>query len=242
MSGGVIGAARADARGAAAVDGMGTQALAAPGTGELNDAGANTLLALHALLLKRRDTATTDRETRIAEWEKHRDEQIAAEKEARVRAAEAENSHGGFLSDIVSVAKHAVGDVATLHFADAVDDVNRDCLQDPQFWKDMEAGAAEIGRWAALAGSVALAAASGGAAAPAAALAITALVLNAASVAEGDLHVLEKAGMSPETASWVAIGCSVGGGLATMGASGAAGANTAMARAADTSARVTAAG
>jgi hypothetical protein len=132
--------------------------------------------------------------------------------------------------------------VATLHFADAVDDVDRDCVQDPQFWKDMEAGAAEIGRWAALAGSVALAAASAGAAAPAVALAVTALILNGAGVAEGDLHIFEKMGMSPETASWAGVACSGGGGVASLGASAAAGANTAMARAADASARMTAAG
>lgn len=199
---------------------------------DLNDAAANALLAFHALLLRRRDTATTDHEERIAEWEESRDREIENEKQAIQRAVDADRDRGGFLSDVGSALKHAVGDVATLHFSDAIDDVNRDCVQDPQFWKDMESGAGAIGRWAALAGSALLVASSMGAATPALILACSALALNGASVAEADFHAFEKLGMTPETASWVGVACSVGGSLALAGASAAAAGNDAMARAA----------
>lgn len=102
------------------------------------------------------------------------------------------------------------------------------------FWSSVASVALDVGKVAAVVGSVAVAVATGGAGVVAV-LAVAGAVLSTAGFAEGELHILEKMGVSDGTAQWIGIGlsvagaaCSGGAGIAASGADAADDASTAQ--------------
>jgi hypothetical protein len=186
---------------------------------EGSDSVGADLLALYQLLLSQRSVAQEERQSQITRADKQRDVEIQEEKQARIDEANAERSGGGFFGDVGMFVKHAVSDTVKLNVNGLVHDVNADVLNDPQFWKDLEVGAQEIGKWAAVVGSVALAGATFGAGSVVAALVVTGAVLSTAGAAQSSFHLLEKAGVDSTTAGWIGIGLSLGG-AACSGAGG----------------------
>jgi hypothetical protein len=176
------------------------------------------MLALAETMLASQAHQQQTQTTRIQRHQVQRQHEIELEKEARDRECQATQSKGGFFHDLVQAVKDVASDVVHARFADALSDLNDDIVKDPQFWKDLESGAGEIAKWAAVAGSVALAVASGGAGAPVMALAITGAVLSVAAATDSEAHVLEKCGVDAKTAGWIDVGMSVGGAVCGAGA------------------------
>ena len=93
-----------------------------------------------------------------------------------------------------------------------------DAAKDRGFWDDLGASLGKIAKVAAVVASVAAAVATAGAATPVAALAIVGACMSVAGFAQGELHVLEKLGVDPETAGWIGTGLSLGGAATSGGA------------------------
>lgn len=116
----------------------------------------------------------------------------------------------------------------------AINDAN-EAAQHHSFWDDFGSVFGKIAKVAAVVASVAAAFATAGAATPLAALAIAGAGLSVAGFVQGEFHVLEKLGVSPEAAGWIGTGLSLGGAAMSLGASAAAsGASVAASGAAET--------
>lgn len=89
--------------------------------------------------------------------------------------------------------------------------------KDGGFWGDVAEIAGDVATVAAVVGAIALTVATAGAGAPFV-LAVVGAVLAAGAAAESKFQVLEKLGVDPEVAKWIAIGMSVGSALCGAGA------------------------
>ncbi len=108
----------------------------------------------------------------------------------------------------------------------AISDAN-EAAKHHSFWDDFGGVFATVAKVAAVVASVAAAVATAGAATPLAALAIAGACLSTAGFIQGEFHVLEKLGVSPEAAGWIGTGMSLGAGaLATSGTAAAGAAET----------------
>ena len=94
------------------------------------------------------------------------------------------------------------------------------------FWRDISKKCGTVGKLAALGGSVALAAGTGGAATPAVVLAWSGAGLSAASFVQGETHALQALGVDDKWASGIELGMGVAG-LVCSGGAGWAGAEQA---------------
>jgi hypothetical protein len=195
------------------------------------DSAGGILLQMSALLLSHRSVETQERQAQVSVNQQNQDIEIKLQTQARIDEANAERKGGGFFGDVGMFVKHATKDALTLHPDKLVSDLNSDIVKDPQFWKDLESGGQEIGKWAAVAGSITLAGATLGAETPVAAvvtvLVVTGAAASTAGAAESDFHVLEKMGVDSTTAGWIGLGLSVGGALSSGGAGLAAAGGTA---------------
>jgi hypothetical protein len=93
-----------------------------------------------------------------------------------------------------------------------------------RFWKKLAKTCFKIAKIAAVAGSIALAVGTAGAATPVAVLAISGAALSTAAFAQGETHYLQKLGVSDKWASRIELGmyigsaaCSLAGGLTQLG-------------------------
>ena len=91
------------------------------------------------------------------------------------------------------------------------------------FFSDVGNACGKLAKVGSVVGSVAAAAATCGAATPLAAVAIAGAVVSTAGFVDGEAHVLEKLGVDAKTAGLIDVGLSVGGSVATLGASSLAG-------------------
>lgn len=96
------------------------------------------------------------------------------------------------------------------------------------FWDDLGSVFSAIAKVAGVVASIAAAVCSFGAATPLAVVAVAAVVLSTASLADGEFHILEKLGVDPSVAGWIDTGmavvgsaCSMGAGIAAAGSAGA---------------------
>jgi hypothetical protein len=87
------------------------------------------------------------------------------------------------------------------------------------FWKKLANVATKVAKVAAVVGSIALAISTAGAATPIAALAIAGAVMSTGAFVQGETQFLQKLGMDSQTADWIGVGLSLGGVLASGGAS-----------------------
>ena len=189
-----------------------------PGDG-MNDA----LGAIYALMARkgRSDLASAKSSIGAHEIERHerfKDQLAAIERQKKADGDKSE----GFFGCIGKLVEDVASDVATLHFSDAVTDTgdNLDAAwNSPNFWKDLEIGAKYVGEAVAVVAAVAATVVTLGAAAPAlVAVVIVGVSLSAASMAEGEFHYLEAAGMDEKTAGWLSVSAGVAGAACTGGA------------------------
>ncbi|AKU99916.1 hypothetical protein AKJ09_06580 [Labilithrix luteola] len=181
------------------------------------------LLAVQALLLQSRDNAIRSAENRTDIHASLREKAIQEEHDARLEEAKERSKDGGFFSGIATAFEALTVDVLKgKSIEDCLDKAGDATINSRQFWADLEKGALEVGKWAAVAGSVALAVVSLGSAAPVAALAIAGAVLSCASTADSEFGIMEKMGVDKETAGWIDVGMAIGGALCG-GAAGLAG-------------------
>lgn len=195
---------------AASSDASAAPSLLPPASTDGVDATGSSLLRLYTLLVARRSTSTGEKESELAVQKHLEDVQIEDQTKARIEEGKSEQG-GGFFDSIGSFFDHAATDVMRGQFDRVEKDFDKDIVDNPQFWKDLERGAAEIGTWAAVAGSIVLAAATAGAGTGVAVLVISGAVLSTAGALQSDLHVLEKVGVDSQSAAWVGLGLSIGG-------------------------------
>lgn len=170
------------------------------------------LLAVQALLLQSRDNAIKSAENRTDIHASQREKAIQDEHDARVEEQKQRSEDGGFFSGLGTAFEALTVDVLKgKSIGDCLDKAGDATINSRQFWADLEKGALEVGKWAAVAGSVALAVVSLGSAAPIAALAIAGAVLSCASTADSEFGIMEKMGIDKETAGWVDFGMALGG-------------------------------
>jgi hypothetical protein len=98
-----------------------------------------------------------------------------------------------------------------------------DAVQKKSFWDDLGGVLGDVAKIAGVVASLAAVVCTAGAATPIAALAISGVVLSAASLADGEFHLLQKLGVDQSTAGWIDVGMGVAGGVACFGAGIAAG-------------------
>lgn len=190
---------------------------------------ANALFELRSLLMKMSDVSIATGKAKIERNDVLISKAIQESFEARKRAAEARSEEGGFFDGLFEAAEALTVDLVKLeNITDPFGALERSLekagdatIDSRQFWADLEKGALEVAKWGAVAGSVALAVGSFGAAAPVAGLAILGAVMSCAAAADSTFHVLEKCGVDKDTAMWIDIGLCVGGALCS-GASGVA--------------------
>jgi hypothetical protein len=89
---------------------------------------------------------------------------------------------------------------------------------DHDFWSDLGSILSDVAKVAGVVASLAAVVCTAGAATPIAALAIGGAILSTASLADGEFHVLAKLGLDSNTAGWIDVGLSLGGGVASGGA------------------------
>jgi len=94
------------------------------------------------------------------------------------------------------------------------------------FWDSVASIALDIGKVAAVVGSIAVAVCTGGVGIVGV-IAVAGAVLSSAAFVEGEAHVLEKLGVDDETASWIGVGLAIGGAACSGGAGLAGSAGTA---------------
>lgn len=196
------------------------------------------LLGLQRLLCNMHDNSVATGQARIAKADELRKKHIEEEQEARKREAEAERKDGGFFDGLKTAVEALTVDLAKFEtITDPFETVKAQLekagnatIDSRQFWAELESGALEVAKWAAVAGSTALAVASLGAATPIAALAVVGAVMSCAAAADSSFHIMEKLGVDKDTAAWVNVGLIVGGALCSGGAGAAqmlsGGANT----------------
>ena len=98
------------------------------------------------------------------------------------------------------------------------------------FWDSVASIALDIGKVAAVVGSIAVAVCTGGAGIVGV-IAVAGALLSSAAFVEGEAHVLEKLGVDEGTASWINIGLAIGGAACSGGAGLAGSAGTAAGQA-----------
>ena len=185
-----------------------------------------TIMLLQSLLLKAREVSNATGKVRI---EAHgRVEEKAAENhyQAVLEEAKRREHNGGFFSGIEDACAAFTVDLVSLDtLTDPLGTISESCskatdatINSRAFWEEFEKGAFEVGKWAAVAGSVAVAVASCGSAAPIAALAIVGAVASCAAAADTSFGILERCGVDADIAKWVDVGLSVGGALCSGGA------------------------
>jgi hypothetical protein len=101
------------------------------------------------------------------------------------------------------------------------------------FWDDLGSVLGKVAAVVGIVAAVAVTVVSFGSAAPVAALAIAGLALSLAASVESEFKVLEKCGVSPEVAQWVAVGCAIAGALCSLGSGLLASGGTAVKLASD---------
>lgn len=208
---------------------------------------AAMLIELQKLMMMLRDSETETGRSRIERKQVLADAAIREVLEAKRREAEQErkNKDGGFLDGICTAFKALSVDLVKLdNITDPVGAVEHALekagdatIDSKQFWSDLEKGALEVAKWAAVAGSTALAVVSCGAAAPIAALAIIGAVASCAAAADSTFGILEKLGLSKDTAMWMDVGLSLGGALCSGGAGVAEALSATSTKAAETAVR-----
>jgi hypothetical protein len=102
----------------------------------------------------------------------------------------------------------------------------REAKDEGGFWRDISKKCGTVGKLAAVGGSVALAAGTGGAATPAVVLAWSGAGLSAASFVQGETHALQALGVDDKWASGIELGMGVAG-MVCCGGAGWAGAEQA---------------
>lgn len=180
---------------------------------------SDTILRLLVLTLEKRNSDQASGENRIASHETLVQKSIDDRVEAAKREAEAQDDSGGFFSGI----EDAIGDLTVdviegKNIGDAFSDAADATVNSRGFWTGLEKTALDVGKWAAVAGSVALAVCSCGAAAPIAVLAVCGAVMSCAAAADSQFGLLEKCGVDAKTAGWIDVGLAAGGALCSGGA------------------------
>ncbi len=148
--------------------------------------------ALYSAMSQQRQNALQIGQTRVAYATKAAQQALARQEaaEAREEAARASQGNGFFgsvgklVSDVVSQVVQGRPDHA---LSDADSDVS-DAMNSPAFWNDLETGALDVAKVAAVVGSVAATVASGGAAA--ATVAGAAILLSVGGEVVSDTHCL----------------------------------------------------
>jgi hypothetical protein len=179
---------------------------------------SNLMLMLNSLTMTARDASLKARDASIQRQATERGTQIEREAAAEKRKADAESSGGGLFSDLGKLMGDVAKDLVMGRLDKPFEDLNDDCFNDPQFWKDLESVGSEVAKWGAVVGSVALSVVSCGAGAAVAVLAIIGAVLCTAGTVESESHVLEKLGVNAEAAQWIGVGLSVAGAICSCGA------------------------
>lgn len=196
-----------------------------PSPSNTNRAPADVLVALQSLILRMRDNNVGTAKARIDRNDTLVKQAMEAAQAAREREAKARSEDGGFFDGLGTAIEALTVDLAKLeNISDPVGALERSLeksgdatINSRQFWTDLEKGALEVAKWAAVAASVALAVVSCGAAAPLAALAVVGAVMSCAAAADSTFHILEKCGVDKETAMWIDIGLCVGGAVCSGG-------------------------
>lgn len=195
-----------------------------PSETELNPGQA--MIALQHILLKMRAQSEVSGKSRIDSNERLAQKAIKDAAEAEKKQREAENEDGGFFDGLFTAFKAVTVDLAKFDtLADPIGSIEEGfekagdaTVNNRAFMEDLEKGALEVGKWAAVAGSVALAVCSCGAAAPIAALAIVGAVASCAAAADSTFGIMEKLGVDKDTAMWIDVGLSIGGAVCSGGA------------------------
>lgn len=178
----------------------------------------DAMAELHALIAERRSTSERSSKCDIeAQGKRARAALDRAHEAAAREKANRPESGRGFFGSLGKLVGDFVGDVAKVKLADAVTDLGKnakDIASSPKFWKELEQGAISVAKGAAILGAACATVASFGAAAPAAVVLVSGVVLSSAGFVESELHVLEACGVDAEVAQGIGIGLSVGGAVA----------------------------
>jgi hypothetical protein len=153
-----------------AVAGSGASAALMPESEPLAGGGIDAALgALYCAMAQQRQNAMQNGQTRVNDATTAAQQALKRQEdaEARERAAQA-NQGSGFFGSIVKVVSDVVDQVVQGRpdhaIGDAASDVST-AVNSPAFWNDLETGALEVAKVAAIVGSVAATVATGGAAA-----------------------------------------------------------------------------
>jgi hypothetical protein len=181
-----------------------TLLLSPPSSG--GDATGASLMHLYLLLVAHQATETNEKQSELAVQEHLEDVAIHRQEQARIDEANADRSNGGFFDSIGSFLRQAASDAVEGRLGDVEQAFDKDIASNPQFWRDLERGAQEIGRWAAVAGSIALAGITVGAGAGVAGFVIAGAALSTVGAVQSEFNVV-----SGQAAGWVAFGLSIAG-------------------------------
>lgn len=135
--------------------------------------------------------------------------------------AKARNSPG-FFKAIVRCIKDFAVDLTTdpgRAFSDLGHNI-KEMVESPNFWSDLKKGCMTVVKVAAVAAAVAATVVTCGGAGPV--LAAVVIALSAASLAQSELHLMEKVGLDPKIAAGIQIGMAVGAAISSFGATSAA--------------------
>jgi len=196
--------------------------LPTPGT-STGEACNDAMTMLYTVMSEQGSLQMKNGETSVDAQRTARDAANEEENQALAREQKADGDGSkGFFASVGGLVHDVSSDVLKLHLVSAVRDADSDVVaaaNSPNFWKDVEFGATKVAEVAAIVGSVAESVATFGAGSVGA-VAVTALVLSSASMAESDCHVLERCGVSAKAAMYIDVGCSLA--AAAVGGYGAA--------------------
>ena len=182
----------------------------------------DAMSAMYVLMSKRRDESSTASATKVEANKNERGRKLEDEKLAIQHEKEASGDGSlGFFDTIGHLASNIVDDATDLRVMDVWTDTkdNLDAAwNSPNFWSDVESGATAIAEVAAVVGAAAVTGVTFGAGSPLLAVVIIGVAMSAASMADSQLHVLEKLGASADTAAYVDLGLALGGAAMTCGA------------------------
>ncbi|MFO0674126.1 MAG: hypothetical protein U0235_31680 [Polyangiaceae bacterium] len=178
---------------------------------------SEAMAGLYTLLVARREAGSASAEQSLHARQTEEKAALARELDALSRARAHEANEGrGFFDSIGHIVGTAIDDVVHLRPGPALDHLRENLSEanaSPRFWADLEKIATRVAQIAAIVGSAAATVATLGATGPLVVAVCIGVALSAASVAQDELHVLEKLGMSETAAQWTSFGAGLAGSI-----------------------------